>query len=198
MVYEMSQPDIGQRNYKMDKETNSTQNVKRKSFSEMIQELEKSISSLDEVYDAHRYLTAMVYQTGQLDYYYSNFKQGEDYMPRIRPLEGQVAYINLTCGFPKELEGGHWCYIVKDIGCKMFVIPVCSVKADSIKNNDLSKSEYVDYVDVYFDSSIHTVAKISYSDARMVGVQRIDQRKPYGTVKISREHIIGRFSELML
>ena len=28
MVYEMSQPDIGQRNYKMDKETNSTQNVK--------------------------------------------------------------------------------------------------------------------------------------------------------------------------
>lgn len=171
---------------------------KEQNIDEMIKELGNSVRRLDEVYDVQQYLYAMTYQTGQLDYYYSNFADGEDYTPRLRPTAGQVAYINLTYGFPKELNGGHWCYIVKDIGCKLFVIPMCSVKAQKLNNLDISDNPFSDYIDVYFDSHIHTVAKLNYTDARVIDVQRIDTRKPFGTVKVSREHIVNRFAEIML
>ena len=43
--------------------------------------------------------------------------------PSKRPKEGQIAYVNLRSGYPKEARDVHWCYILKGYGSKYIIIP---------------------------------------------------------------------------
>lgn len=64
--------------------------------------------------------------------------------PSERPREGQIAYINLRRGYPKETFDDHWCYILKDYGTKYLIIPTTSIKVDSGECNPLYEMDIID------------------------------------------------------
>lgn len=95
-------------------------------------------------YDKEGFVYQLDYLVGQLHYFYNvivpkqtptdeipNPSRAYFYPKPARPKEGQVAYFNLTRGFPKELYDGHYCYILKDLKTRFLVVPTTSVKTDS-------------------------------------------------------------------
>ena len=47
---------------------------------------------------------------------------------KVNPHEHQLVYVQLGCRYAKENCALHWCYVLKNAGQKMTVIPVISVK----------------------------------------------------------------------
>lgn len=169
------------------------------SFDQKLERLKELIRNLDEVYDAQTYLGALLHQTGQMDYFYRNYDPNDVYrLGGRRPEEGEVAYFNLDAGFPKELQGGHWCYILSDMKSKMLVIPMCSVKAEMLQSGTVTHNKYIEYVNLTFENGISTVSKMSYSDMRSIDIQRIDLRKPFARIDRCRQDIADKAANIML
>ena len=122
-------------------------------------EMNKSLQRLEKsgIYDVEKYSYALLHQTNQLEYFYCQLvKDGECdhtfYRVHKRPHVHNLAYFNIGRGFPKELMDGHWCYVLKDLGYKMLVIPCTSIKNDSTEVNPLfekvikiKKDEHIAY-----------------------------------------------------
>lgn len=105
-------------------------------------EMSKALKKLEKsgIYDVEKYSYALLHQTSQLEYFYCHLVKDGDcnqtyYHVHKRPHIHQLAYFNIGRGFPKELMDGHWCYILKDMGYKMLVIPCTSIKEDSTPAN---------------------------------------------------------------
>jgi len=81
---------------------------------------------------------------------------------------------------------GHWCYILKDLGYKMLVIPSTSVKKDSKECHPHFEMD----IDVLMDGHL-CVSRIQLSDIRSIDVQRLDVRKSFCEVKTSRDKIVN-------
>ncbi len=100
-------------------------------------EIERSLSNLEKtgVYDVEKFGHSLIHLTSQLEYFYCHLvKEGKGnidntyYRVTTRPSVHQLAYFNIGRGFPKELMDGHWCYVLKDLGYKMLVVPCTSIK----------------------------------------------------------------------
>ena len=161
------------------------------SIENSLKELEKSIKRLDEsgLYDAEKYCCALVHQTFQLEYFYCYLaKDGNTsqtfYHVYKRPGMHQLAYFNIGRGFPKELMDGHWCYVLKDMGYKMLVIPCTSIKKDSSKVNPNFEKDIQFYMDDHIDQ-----CRIQLSDIRAIDIQRLDLRKPFYRVLTPKEEV---------
>ena len=50
---------------------------------------------------------------------------------KVNPAVHQLVYVHLGGGYAKEMRGPHWCYVVKNNGQKLTVIPLTSIKEDS-------------------------------------------------------------------
>ena len=50
---------------------------------------------------------------------------------KVNPTAHQLVYVHLGGGYAKEMRGPHWCYVVKNNGQKLTVIPLTSIKEDS-------------------------------------------------------------------
>lgn len=96
-----------------------------------------------------------------------------------------MAYFNIGRGFPKELMDGHWCYIVKDLGYKMLIIPCTSIKKESSPLNPHFEKDLT----VIDDHGMITHSRMQLTDLRTVDIQRLDCRKPFYTVCDDREEI---------
>ena len=169
------------------------------SFNQKLDRLQDQIRNLDEVYDAQTYLEALLHQTGQLDYFYRNYEPNDVYrLGGRRPEKGEVAYFNLDAGFPKELQGGHWCYVLNDMNSKMLVVPLCSVKAEMLQTGAVVHNKYIEYVNLTFGNGISTVSKMSYSDMRSIDIQRIDLRKPFARIDRCRQDIVDKVLHILL
>ena len=116
-------------------------------------EMSKSLGNLEKsgIYDVEKFSYALLHQTKQLEYFYCQLvKDGNCndtfYHIKKRPHVHELAYFNIGRGFPKELMDGHWCYILKDLGYKMLVIPCTSIKEDST----IANPQYEKDIDGYF------------------------------------------------
>lgn len=157
-----------------------------------IEELKNYLNKLDEsgLYDAEKYSRSLLHQTSQLSYFYCSLvKDGSPsdtyYHVHKRPKEHQMAYFNIGRGFPKELMDGHWCYIVKDLGYKMLIIPCTSIKKESSPLNPHFEKDLT----VIDDHGMLTHSRMQLTDLRTVDIQRLDCRKPFYTVCDDREEI---------
>ena len=157
-----------------------------------IEELKNYLNKLDEsgLYDAEKYSRSLLHQTSQLSYFYCSLvKDGSPsdtyYHVHKRPKEHQMAYFNIGRGFPKELMDGHWCYIVKNLGYKMLIIPCTSIKKESSPLNPHFEKDLT----VIDDHGMITHSRMQLTDLRTVDIQRLDCRKPFYTVCDDREEI---------
>lgn len=154
----------------------------------------KNIEELSkfENYEVNPLLHSLKYLTSQLNYFYGHIAKNKDssntvYKLKVPVYEHQLVYINLGRGFPKEIMDGHWCYVLKNVGCKLIVIPTTSIKEDSSYNDIYD----MDIISV-FTNSISEVktSRLSFSDIRSVDIQRIDERKARANVLTDRQEIM--------
>lgn len=139
-------------------------------------------------YSAEGFIKAMEFQISQLSFFYDNLvpKQGNGdpgktfYNLKTRPKEHQLIYVNLTRGFPKELNDAHYCYLLKDCGVKFIVIPTTSIKND--KCNDLYEKD-IEVID-------GNPCRLNIDDIRVIDFMRIVEYKGYADVKTKREDIL--------
>lgn len=154
-------------------------------------EISKSIKHLQESgdYDVEKYSHSLMHLTSQLEYFYCHLvKDSGDanntyYHISNKPKVHQLAYFNIGRGFPKELMDGHWCYILRDLGYKMLVIPCTSIKGTKCN------SEFEMDIKIKMNDEI-TMSRIQLSDLRTVDNQRLDMRKEYCDVLTERQSIL--------
>ncbi len=154
-------------------------------------EINKSLERLKKsgVYDVEKYSFALLHQTNQLEYFYCHLVKDGDcdqtfYHINRRPQVHQLAYFNIGRGFPKELMDGHWCYILKDMGYKMLVVPCTSIKEDSTPVNPLFEK------DIKIKNKEHeSQCRLQLSDIRSVDIQRLDLRKEFYDVLDDEEEV---------
>lgn len=157
-------------------------------------EVGKSLSNIEKtgIYDVEKYCCSIKHLTNQLEYFYchlvpegSKDTDATYYHLQKRPMEHQLAYFNIGRGFPKELMDGHWCYILKDLGYKMLVIPSTSIKQNSKPPHPHFEMD----IEITMNGK-KNISRIQLSDIRSVDVQRLDLRKEFCTVKTPRNLIL--------
>lgn len=155
-------------------------------------EIEKSLERLEEsgMYDVEKYSHSLMHLTSQLEYFYCHLvKDGGGnsdttyYRVNKRPKVHQLAYFNIGRGFPKELMDGHWCYILKDLGYKMLVLPCTSIKGT------ICNPEFEMDIKIKIGSN-SSESRIQLSDIRSIDMQRLDLRKPFCEVVTDQKEII--------
>ncbi len=143
-------------------------------------------------YDKHGFLYDLKLQIEQLDRFFTKYVENNKdknpndtyYKLKTEPNIHQMAYFNLGHGFPKELFGGHWCYILKKFKTKYLIIPSTS---DDNTNIDVEEdSEFSIEVKDFINGRL---TKLQVRNARCVDLQRLYQAKGYYDVVTSRQDI---------
>lgn len=156
-------------------------------------EIEKSLEKLEQtgIYDVEKYSHSLLHLTSQLEYFYCHLvKEGSGdidktyYHVSRRPKVHQLAYFNIGRGFPKELMDGHWCYVLKDLGYKMVVIPCTSLKGTK------ANPEFEMDIKIKMEDDKISNSRIQLSDIRSIDMQRLDLRKPFYEVLTEPEKIL--------
>ena len=135
-------------------------------------EMKKSLKNLKETecYDVEKYTYSLLHQTRQLEYFYCQLVEE---------------------GFPKELMDGHWCYVLKDFGSKMLVIPCTSIKEDSPE-----ATEYE--LDIRAKIRKYPIrSRMQLSDMRVVDLQRLDIRKRFCNVITDKKEIENHIKHII-
>ena len=163
-------------------------------------EMKKSLKNLKETecYDVEKYTYSLLHQTRQLEYFYCQLVEEENpepdqtyYHVSRRPMVHQMAYFNIGRGFPKELMDGHWCYVLKDFGSKMLVIPCTSIKEDSPE-----ATEYE--LDIRAKIRKYPIrSRMQLSDMRVVDLQRLDIRKRFCNVITDKKEIENHIKHII-
>ncbi|MBQ8913038.1 MAG: hypothetical protein IJ054_03215 [Lachnospiraceae bacterium] len=162
--------------------------------------IKKNIKSLNNNYDSTKLVDEIDKWISSLNFFYNTLCGNKEPTKVIynipsskRPKEGQMAYIRLGRGYPKELHDDHWCYILKDCGIKFLIIPSTSIKQSSGKCNPKYEMDII-------DKTPNGKSRLSFSDIRSIDSMRlITSISPniYDVVT-SRDEIINKFQELML
>lgn len=167
----------------------------RKGIVERMKSLGEKLEKLN-TYDHQGFVKQLEYWVGQMEFFYNVLSKGKDpdtvfykVKPAQRPQEGQIAYFNLTRGFPKELYDGHFCYILKDFGYKFTVIPVTSLKDDS------SECDPKFQMDIEIDGIDD--GRLQCSDLRTVDLQRINTTKGIYNIITPKEDIIEKVKGIL-
>jgi hypothetical protein len=141
-------------------------------------------------YDVENFIQQLEFQINQLSFFYDSLvpKQNNDtgktfFNLKSRPKEHQLIYANLTRGFPKELYDAHYCYLLKDCGCKFIVIPTTSLKLTSPPCNELFELD----IDVKYGDR----CRLNIDDIRVIDFMRIVEYKGYSDVLTNRKDILS-------
>ncbi|MCR1960745.1 hypothetical protein CWE04_05135 [Thomasclavelia cocleata] len=154
-------------------------------------EMKESLDQLEKsgLYDVEKFSCSLKHLTSQLEYFYCNLVKDRErdidntyYYLSNRPQVHQMAYFNIGRGFPKELMDGHWCYILKDLGYKMLIIPCTSIKETK------ANPEFEMDIEVLINNK-KTKSRLQLSEIRCVDTQRIDLRKTFADVLVERDCI---------
>lgn len=113
--------------------------------------------------------------------------------PSERPKEGQIAYINLRRGYPKETYDDHWCYILKDYGTKYLIIPTTSIKTDSAPCNPLYEMDII-------DKTPAGKSRLQFTDMRSIDIMRVCRsiHPNFYDVITDRKNILQKFLDVVL
>lgn len=148
-------------------------------------------------YDVEGFINHLDFQINQLSFFYDKLvpKQSKDpgktfYELKPRPKEHQLIYVNLTREFPKELYDPHYCYVLKDCGCKFIVVPTTSIKENSPKCNEK------------YELDIEIVGgnpcRLNIDDIRVIDFMRIVAYKGYSDVATERKMILNFVNEFFV
>ncbi len=112
--------------------------------------------------------------------------------PHKRPIVGQMVYVNLRRGYPKETYDDHWCYVLKDFGTKFVVIPSVSIKPDSGKCNELYEMDIE-------DETPNGKSRLQITDIRSIDVMRVctSLEINHYNVKTDRQKIINKICSIL-
>lgn len=108
---------------------------------------------------------------------------------RVNPKIHQLVYVQLGCGYAKEIRAPHWCYVLKNAGQKFIVIPVTSVKEYS------SPAREPFELDIEEEDGV--IGRLHFDDIRSIDKMRIIETKPYKAVKTSKETIFNAYRAYM-
>ncbi|ONI38014.1 hypothetical protein AN639_05935 [Candidatus Epulonipiscium fishelsonii] len=169
-------------------------------ISKRINNVASTLNDLKNYQDIEGFITDLEYHVGQLSYFYDYLtpKQTGDpsttfYRPKKMPQIHQIAYFNLTRGFPKELYGGHWCYVFKYFKSKYVIIPTTSVKEDSLPPDP----EFQMDIEVdNFKNGMTT--RLQLSDMRSIDLQRLYCSKGFYNVLTDRDQILHNVNKMLL
>lgn len=172
-------------------------NVSNEEFMLKIMEEFNSIKNYEQ---KRGFLEDLNYHVGQIKYFYDELTPNQTgdpsttfYRPKQLPKVHQIAYFNLTRGFPKELYGGHWCYIFKYFKTKFVIIPTTSVKIDSLPPD---KEFQMDIEVKNFTNQY--ITRLQIGDMRTVDIQRLYPAKGFYDVITDRELIADNVSRILL
>jgi len=170
------------------------------SFSDDVKEAKVTLKKIKN-YDINGFARELKYWIRELHFFYNIIVPNETndpstsfykIKPANRPTTGQIAYFNLRRGYPKEIYGGHYCYILKDFGSKYLVIPTTSVKENSNPPN--SKIE----IDIKIkDFKNDKTSRLHLSDMRAIDIQRINEQKSIYDIKEKPADLNQKISEFL-
>ena len=151
-------------------------------------------------YDTIGFVYDLKYLVNQLHYFHNVLIPEEDkngdntfFHPPHVPKVHQVAYFNLGHGFPKELYGGHWCYVSSIFKYKYLIIPTTSVKTSS---SELDPDFEISIKIKDFQNQNET--RLQVSDARIVDLHRIHTNKQIYDVETERDYIKDELKRILL
>lgn len=172
----------------------------REKAREILRRVEDRLVSLSGYNDVLGFVMDLDYHVGQLDYFYNKVVPHDTgdasttiYRPKIDIHEHELIYFNLTRGFPKELYGGHWCYVVKLLKGKCLVIPTTSVKVDG----GHEPSEFQMDIEIA-DFNNSNITRLQLSDMRTVDIQRVYSGRGSYKVTTERKKILSRLAEIII
>lgn len=167
---------------------------------EFMQKILADFNSIKHYEQKRGFLEDLNYHVGQIKYFYDELTPNQTgdpsttfYRPKQLPKIHQIAYFNLTRGFPKELYGGHWCYVFKYFKTKFIVIPTTSVKPDSLPPD---KEFQMDIEVKNFTN--HYITRLQIGDMRTVDIQRLYPSKGFYDVITDKQLIIDNVSRILL
>lgn len=101
---------------------------------------------------------------------------------KVNPQVHQLVYVQLGGGYAKELRGPHWCYVLKNAGQKLTVIPATSLK----ENSGPARKPFE--FDIQEDDGM--VGRLHFDEIRSIDKMRVLETRPYKTVITPREEIL--------
>ena len=109
-------------------------------------------------------------------------------MPNI----GQVAYFQIEHSYPKEIFNGHWCLVFQNFGNTMLIIPLTSIKSDSIPVNDNNEMEIC-----VRDFEEEGNSKLKIHQMFCADLMRLDKRKQIYNLETSFDDIKNKVRNVM-
>ncbi len=170
------------------------------SFDKDMQEVISMLKKMNN-YDINGFAKELKYWIRELKFFYNIVVPNETnnastsyykVKPSKRPNKGQVAYFNLRRGYPKEIFGGHYCYIFKDLGSKYIIIPSTSVK---IASTDPNPNLEIDIKLKNFKNN--KLSRLHISDIRAIDIQRINEQKNIYDVITPRDEINQKIRKIL-
>lgn len=137
------------------------------------------------------------HQISNLRYFYCNLEEIEPdvdkrmYKLSIPIKEHTMVYVNLGIGFPKEIKGGHWCYVYKVLNrTKALVIPSTSFKENTTLSeyNKVIKFKYI---------GLNSTSILQLSDMRVIDLQRVYDKKGCIEVTTPRKDIVKKVNSVL-
>lgn len=108
---------------------------------------------------------------------------------KVNPQVHQLVYVQLGCGYAKETRAPHWCYVLKNAGQKLTVIPVTSVK------------EYSGPAREPFEFDIEeedgVIGRMHFDDIRSIDKMRVLETRAYKEVVTPQENIFEAYRKYM-
>lgn len=168
-------------------------NPRPKTIEDIFQEAANKLKTLQNYKNKKIFAEELLYWLEDLEHFYNIIVPGQTqpgdspnpsksfYNLSPRPSEGDVVYVNLRRGYPKEVYDGHYCYILKDFGTKYLVIPTTSVKDNSVANPDFELDIKLGELKSGTKPSLNpnSVTRLQISDIRTIDPQRIKPKKGY-------------------
>ena len=100
---------------------------------------------------------------------------------KVNPAVHQLVYVHLGGGYAKEMRGPHWCYVVKNNGQKLTVIPLTSIKEDSGPAKEPFEKD--------IDEGNGKKGRMHFDEMRSIDKMRVIEKKGYREVFTPREKI---------
>ena len=108
---------------------------------------------------------------------------------KVNPAVHQLVYVHLGGGYAKEMRGPHWCYVVKNNGQKLTIIPLTSIKEDS----GPAKEPF----ELDIDEGNGKKGRMHFDDMRSIDKMRVIEKKGYHSVCTPRADIEAAFKKYM-
>jgi hypothetical protein len=165
------------------------------------EEMQKITTKLKQIvkYDTIGFIYDLKTLVGQLYNFHNELIPQEElngnntyFHPPKVPKVHQIAYFNLGHGYPKELYGGHWCYVVSDFKYKFLIIPTTSVKPNSSK---LNPDFEIKIEAKNFKNDLET--RMQVTDMRIVDLHRIHVKKELYDVTTDKKYVQNELKRIL-